>query len=351
MSLEPRIVDAPPDEPFVGVDGHLAGARLELSHWPGNATPRELRHDLSTGAALAFAALPDERRADLVGPARVVANNHFDTDGTLAAFAVLEPERARARARALLAAAAAGDFFAWPDDRALCLDALVNGATDPERSPLAGELAGLAGRARHQRALERLLPALPGLLDGELEPWRALWEAPLAAARADREDLAAAARDDLVHLEWTVWTAERGAVSSRADAPPRFDPGRHALWGASDADRLLVVGPGASGTTYRFLVGTRSWFDLVSRAPLPRPDLARAADALNALEGTRAEDEAAWRAQDVRGASPELWFGTTALEAFSEHSPALRASALEPARVRRVLSDALREGLAALLEG
>ncbi|HVS17431.1 MAG TPA: DUF6687 family protein, partial [Planctomycetota bacterium] len=151
MSFEPRIVDAPPAEPFVGVDGHLAGARLELSHWPGNATPRELRHDLSTGAALAFAALSRERRAALAGGARVVANNHFDTDGTLAMFAVLEPEAARARAAGLLAAAAAGDFFAWPDDRALAIDALVNGATDAERSPLAGELAGLAGSARHQR--------------------------------------------------------------------------------------------------------------------------------------------------------------------------------------------------------
>lgn len=351
MSFEVRIVPAPPDAPFVGVDGHLEGARLELSHWPGNATPRALRHDLSTGAALAFAALAPERRAELAGAARLVANNHFDTDGTLATFAVLEPDGARARSAALLAAAAAGDFFAWPDDRALCVDAIVNGATDAERSPLAAELAGLAGHARHQRALELLLPALPGLLDGELGAWRALWEPALAAAQADREDLAGAARDDLVHLEWTVWTAERGARSTRAGAPRCFDPGRHALWGRSDADRLLVVGPAAAGTTYRFLLGTRSWFDLVSRAPLPRPDLARAAAELNALEGTAPDGEVAWRAQDVGGASPELWFGTREHESFAEHASALRESALDPARVRRVLSDALRESLAALLEG
>jgi hypothetical protein len=339
-------VDEPPREPFVAVDGHLVGAALELSHWPGNTTPRELRHDLSTGAALRFAALAPAQRAELAHGARVVANNHFDTDGTLAMFAVLQPEAACARADALLAAAAAGDFFAWPDDRSLALDAVVGGATDPERSPLAGELAGLAGTARHQRALELLLERLPAMLDGELTPWRALWEAPLAAAQADRADLARAVRDDLVHLEWTVWTAEPLARSTHADAAARFDPGRHALWGASASDRLLVVGPLATGTTYRFLLGTRSWFDLESRAPLPRPDLARLAAELDALEGTASGDEVAWRAQDVRGASPELWFGTRELEHFAEHCAALRPSALSPARVRRTISDGLRTTLA-----
>lgn len=345
MILEPRLVDAPPDEPFVGVDGHLAGAVLELSHWPGNATPRELRHDLSTGAALRFAALEPGRREELVRGARIVANNHFDTDGALATFAVLQCGPAAARSEALLAAASAGDFFAWPDDRALALDAVVGGSTDAQRSPLAPRLAGLAGKARHLRALECLVEALPALLDGELEPWRALWEGPLEAARADRGDLARATRDELVHLEWTVWTAESGARSTREGAPARFDPGRHALWGESQHDRLLVVGPQAAGATYRFLLGTRSWFDLCSRAPLPRPDLSSLAEELNALEGSRAGDEAAWRAQDVRGASPELWFGVRELELFAEHNSALRQSSLAPARVRRAISDALRAAL------
>jgi len=346
VSFEPRLVDEPPREPFVAVDGHLSGAVLELSHWPGNTTPRELRHDLSTGAALRFAALAPAQRAELARGARVVANNHFDTDGAMAMFAVLRPDAALARADALLAAAAAGDFFAWPDDRSLAIDAVVGGATDPERSPLAGELAGLAGTARHQRALELLFERLPALLDGELEPWRALWEGPLAAAQADRSDLAHAVRDDLVHLEWTVWTAEPLARSSRAGAPPRFDPGRHALWGASNCDRLLVVGALASGTTYRFLLSTRSWFDLDSRAPLPRPDLARIASELDRLEGTASGEEVAWRAQDVGGPSPELWFGTSELEHFAEHCDALRPSSLAQAQVRRVISDALRATLA-----
>lgn len=340
MRLEARLVDEPPTQPFVGVDGHLPGAVLELSHWPGNATPRELRHDLSTGAALRFAALEAARREELARGARIAANNHFDTDGVLAMFALLRPEAALPRSEALLAAAAAGDFFAWPDDRAFALDAIVGGATDPEHSPLAARLSGLEGTARHQGALEALLEALPDLLDGRLEPWKALWEAPLEAARAERAELARCSRDELVHLEWTIWTAAGGA---------RFDPGRHALWGSSQSDRLLVIGPGAAGTTYRFLLGTRSWFDLCSQRPLPRPDLARLAEELNALEGTCPEQEAAWRAQDVRGASPELWFGARELEPFAEHNAALRPSALAPARVRRTISDALRAALAAEL--
>jgi len=94
-------------EPVLSVDGAWNAPGLNLSHWPGNTTPKELKHDLSTGIALAFARLPEGRQEELAEGCVALANNHFDTDGVCAMFAVRHPELALPRSEELLAAAAA----------------------------------------------------------------------------------------------------------------------------------------------------------------------------------------------------------------------------------------------------
>ncbi len=331
-------------EPVLCVDGVFGDHPLHLSHWPGNRTPADLRHDLSTGSALAFSRLDDGERARRTAGLVAAANNHFDTDGTCAAWALYHRADALARADALLAVAAAGDFFHLPSEDAFCVDRVIGHVGDARRSPLAAELEGAGDRVRYERATAFLFEHLAGLLDGDLAPFRDLWEPELEDLRADRADLKRAAREDLVHLEWTWWSAPDGARSTRgADV---FDPGRHALFGTTPHDRVLVEGPGAGGTTYRFLLGTRSWFDLVSPPPLPRPSLERLAERLNELEGCDPAAETAWRAQADAGASPELWFGTADHETFAEHAAGcLRPSALAPTRVRAEIADALRAAL------
>ncbi len=350
VELPVRLVRTLPAEPVIFVDGSGSASGLELSHWPGNRTPTELRHDLSTGCALKFARLPQRERERRADGAVAIVNNHYDTDGTCALFAVRHPARALELEAPLLAAARAGDFFQWPDDRSLCIDALVAGLADPEHSPLADVRSGRSDLERHQAATDHLLRELPALLAGEIEPYRKLWEGALRDAHSDRQDLARCTRDDVVHLDWSVWTAEAGARSSRSAAPVQFDPGRHALFGVSSADRALVIGPSASGTTYRLILSTLSWFDLESERKLPRPDLVELCARLNELEGSTAGDEVAWRAEDVAGPSPELWFGRASSERFAEHAPWLAPSRLAPAIARREIAEALRAALLAGLE-
>jgi hypothetical protein len=151
----------------------------------------------------------------------------------------------------------------------------------------------------------------------------------------------------VTHLDLCVWTAPQGRASARPGPTGgselrTFDPGRHPLFGSTRADRVLVIGPKGAGATYRFLLSTLSWFDLVSRKMQPRPDLARLAERLNELEGTGSTDECAWRAQATQSPSPELWFGRADHEMFAEHAPALEPSRLSPPIVRRAIADALR---------
>ena len=346
MELPVRILHGAPAEPVIAVDGafetRLGAPGLALSHWPGNTTPAELRHDLSTGSALAFARLAPARRAELARGCTAIVNNHFDTDGTCALFAVRHPARALELERELLDTAAAGDMFQFPSERALAVDALVAAFADPDRSPIADELRGLDSRARHERATHALLELLPTLLTADLSPWRSLWAERVETASAERAELALASRDDLVHLDWTVWTAKPERFHERA-------PGRHALFGSTPQDRVLFARSTGRGGLYRFVIDTYSWFDLVTRAVLPRPNLEAAATRLNSLEGTGPSDELAWRAQPTGSPSPELWFGSSSLELFAEHNDSLAESRLEPALVRRVLAEAQRDALVAAL--
>ncbi|MCY2961348.1 MAG: hypothetical protein NTY35_14390 [Planctomycetota bacterium] len=343
MHLPIRIVDSVAPERLISVDGAWGQPGLNLSHWPGNATPAELRHDLSTGVALHFARLPLARRNQLAAGCVAIANNHVDTDGICALYAVAHPEAALARADRLLEAAAAGDFFRVPSERAFQFDATVAGLYDEARSPWRDRFAGLGDRERRELVTVELVARLADLLDGDLVEYGDLWAPALEALRGDRADLARAQRDELVHLDIAVYTAPEGLGASRAHARvPHFDPGRHALFGATQADRVLAIGPRGAGATYRFLINTTSWFDLESAPRLERPDLARLADRLNALEGADRLGEVAWRAQATASPSPELWFGRPAAALFAEHAPWLETSRLAPKLVKNEIFDALR---------
>jgi hypothetical protein len=343
LDLPIRIVDAPAPERLISVDGAWGQAGLNLSHWPGNATPAELRHDLSTGIALNFARLAPERRRELAHGCVAIANNHVDTDGVCALFAVAHPAAALAREDRLLEAAWAGDFFRVPSERAFQIDATVTGLFDSARSPWRDRCAGLDAGARREFVARELVARFAEVLDGEGAEYADLWRPALESLRADRADLARAQRDELVHLDIAVFTAPDGMRSSRAIRPtPAFDPGRHALFGATPADRVLVVGPVGAGATYRCVINTTSWFDLASGPRLARPELEALAARLNELEGAASAHDFAWRAQSAATPAPELWFGRADAEMFGEHAPWLAVSRLAPKIVKNELFAGLR---------
>jgi hypothetical protein len=326
-----RIFEGLPEGPVLSVDGAWGAPGLNLSHWPGQKTPPELRHDLSTGCALAFARVPEARQEELARGCTAIANNHYDTDGVLAIFALARPAVALAQSEFLLQAAAAGDLFRFPNERAFALDALIGGLAEPG-SPWEALWAGKSGRAKHEILVRELVERLPWILAGGLEELGELWRPQVERLHADLEALRGATKDEIVHLELAVWTGEHG-----------LDPGRHALFGTSERDRALVLAREAGGTRARLVLNTSSWFELVSRPALPRPDLAALAARLNPLESLAPDAPLAWRAQPIASPAPELWFGRPELGFFAEHNDALAPSRLDPILIKRVVLDSLRE--------
>lgn len=332
MELPLRLVDRPSTERLLSVDGAWDQPGLNLSHWPGNATPPELKRDLSTEIALAFDRLPHERRTEFARGCVAIANNHYDSDGLCAAFAVRHPARALAIEKQLIDVARTGDFFELPDERSFQIDLVLGGLVDPERSPWRARFAATSDRERREFVMREAVAMLDDVITGDLERFEELWRSELERLRSDRVVLAAANRDDVTHLDLCVFTARS----------TDFDPGRHALFGTTNVDRVLAIGAGSVGATYRLVIGTRSWFDLVSRRPLARPSLVTLATRLNELESTSTAGDVGWRHQPTDSPSPELWFGREQPQWFSEHAPFLEQSRLTPAVVRREILEALR---------
>src|SRR5262249_2591290 len=132
-------------QPAISCDGLVPGAALDLTHWQGNHTPAQYKADTSTEIALRFVASPEaaERWAGAV-----VVNNHFDTDGILSAWILLDSDRAMAHRDLLVAAAEAGDFDEWPAlGRGLWLDAAIR--------------TQVAGFVDDETAYRTILPWLP----------------------------------------------------------------------------------------------------------------------------------------------------------------------------------------------
>jgi hypothetical protein len=254
------------EAPAIGCDGLVAGASLELTHWQGNRTPPELKADTSTEIALNFVGRPDAAR----WTGAVVVNNHFDTDGALSVWALLEPELALPQRALLVAAAEAGDFDEWPAiDRGLWLDTAVRTLAVPARDDA--------------EAYALVIPRLAKLvahLDDERALWEHEWQALQSAVRSfDARRVRPERRGGVGLMRHAPGEPEcPGALLAR-----EFLPGtRRYLLAFEQADALFG---------YRYERPRYAWAETVVRPPCPAPD----AEALAAALGPE------WTSDDLPG--------------------------------------------------
>ncbi len=268
----------------VFVDGTEDGFR-SLSHWPGNTTPTALRHDLSTGIALNWARLDADQRETVLGPVKTFANNHYDSDGVLSAFTVMEPEAALPHAPLMLAAAATGDFATWNGAAALAVDLTIMAVTSHPASPLADDLGpDAADLERWSLGYAWLIERLPSILTDPFE-MESLWGRRHATivkqveAVEGRDGVSVEARPEL-DLAVVTTAMPLSNVALHHAAGPLY--------------RVLLVQPGPDGPRYRFHYRDESWFDLVTIHPPARVPLEAIAEELNGREGARPSSLRSW---------------------------------------------------------
>jgi hypothetical protein len=243
--------------PAIGCDGLVPGAALDLTHWQGNRTPPEFKADTSTEIALNFVAAPESESPAWSGA--VVVNNHFDTDGVLACWVLLDPGRSRAHRDLLIAAAEAGDFDEWPaDDRGLRLDAAIRALA-----------RAAADDAEAYAIVLARLPELLASLDDRADLWGDEWDQLQSARQAlEAGALRIGRRDAIVLVQHSPGQAEiPGPLLSRHVSP--------------GVRRVLLAFEHEDGTSsYRYERPRYAWAETVTRPPCPAPDSRALIDAL-----------------------------------------------------------------------
>lgn len=295
------------DLPKLSVDGTVANA-IHFSHWQGNETPAELKADTSTEIALNLVAA--KNRDELTRGIDLVTNNHFDTDGVLSVWTVLNGERASSLRDKLIPAAESGDFSEYTNAAAIRTSIAIQGSDQPSLddkpgSPLGCQLAGrLVGEAE---AYGYVLPEVERLLTNidDYEPlWRAAW------------DRIAAAVESFERGASTVAELGEGKLSLVSLAPEvfsqsGFSPIRHAapftaISRYAKGRLFLITTPLKDGWTYRIDYPYYSWAETIVRPRIPRRDFSALLGELNQKESG---DAGQWKADTSELASAVKFLG------------------------------------------
>lgn len=329
--------------PKLSVDGTVPNS-IHFSHWQGNETPASLKADTSTEIALNLVA--SVQRDELTRGIELVTNNHFDTDGVLSVWTLLQGERALGLRERLIPAAEAGDFSEWTSEDGVRTSIVIQGSDQPVAnevilSPLANQLAGRAVTDERQ-AYELVLPEVERVLTntGDYEPlWRVAWQRIETAMESFERGASTVQEETSAKLSIIMLAPE-------LYGPTGFNPSQHAApyTAISRYARgqlfLIAVPASRGGWFYRVDYPYYSWAETVVRPRIRRRNFAPVVAELNELETEK--DAGRWHLD-----SREL---ASAIK-FLDLSGALGLSSLAPGTVAETLSRALLETDAALAEG
>jgi hypothetical protein len=322
-------------EPKLSVDGTVDNA-IHFSHWKGNQTPASVKADTSTEIALNVVAAAD--RDQLTRGIELVTNNHFDTDGVLSVWSMVNGERALRLREKLIAAAEAGDFCELSTTDGVRASIVIQGSdspTDKSGSPLARHLAG-EEITDEARAYELVLPHVERVItetNAFEELWRDSWMRIETALDSFAKGESRVEEDTQAKLSLVTLAPEVfGAIG--------FDPYHHsapftAISHHAHGELFLIATPLTDGWAYRVDYPYYSWAETVARPSIARRDFSALVSQLNEREQSTT---GRWQIDNS-----EL---SSAIK-FREESGSLAASQLAPDVVADHFRVASSQGLAA----
>jgi hypothetical protein len=295
-----------------------------------------VKADTSTEIALNVVAAPN--RDELTQGIDLVTNNHFDTDGVLSVWSMLNGERALPLRDKLIAAAEAGDFCEFSSVDAVRASIVIQGSDSPidkSGSPLAMKWAG-EDFVDEARSYDLVLPKVEHVLT-HTDFYESLWREPWKRIEIALDSFAkgeSRVDEDLVNKISLV------TLAPTIFGPAGFDPAAHAAPFAAishhaTGNLYVISTPMNNGWAYRVDYPYYSWAETVVRPSIPRPDLGAAINALNEIE---TNETGRWVID-----SSEL---ASAIK-FSDVNNQLTGSRIAPDAVARALADALNEPLSA----
>jgi len=316
------------DIPKLSVDGTVPNS-IHFSHWEGNETPVEVKADTSTEIALNVVSSPN--RARLTKDIELVTNNHFDTDGVLSVWTMLNGDRAVQLRDVLISAAEAGDFLEFTSETGVRASIVIQGpdqagSSNETGSPLVRQLAG--EDVAEARAYDLILPEVERVLTriDDYEPlWRASWDQLAAGIESFESGVSQVSEYPDVRLSLIT-------LSPRLFGPTGFDPSQHgvpfpAISRYAKGELFLIATQAPNGWYYRLDYPYYSWAETVVRPRVKRRDLSGLLKKLNEIEPNQA---GRWQ--------PDASEMTAALK-FLDENRALAPSKISPTDAARMLAE------------
>jgi len=281
--------------PKLSVDGTVDNS-IHFSHWQGNTTPAEVKADTSTEIALNLVASPN--RAALTNGIELVTNNHFDTDGVLSVWTVLNGERALAYRDLLVSAAEAGDFSEYSSDDGVRVSIAIQGSdqaspNNDDGSPLARLLAG-EEIDDDARAYDLVLPEVERLLTN-INDYESLWREGWERVTAAIESFERGESKVTEYSEISLITLAPALFDGTGFSPTRHAAPYTAISKYARGELFVVAISTGSGWFYRLDYPYYSWAETVVRPPVKHRDLSGALQLLNDKESNR---DGRWQMDD-----------------------------------------------------
>ncbi len=252
---------------------------LTLSHWPKSGTPVELKRDTSAEIAFAYLDMPKFHcNVD------VISNNHFDEDGLVGLFTLLDPGFAEKNRELLIDIGTTGDFGTYTNRVAARVVFVLSAFSDPGVSPLVADIFQNPYADKTARLYQELLPMLPDILE-HTDNYRKLWEdedAHLSRSEAYLED-GTIEIEERADVDLAVVRIPDGLLSERSHRfanPVSTVCHPFAICNRTACNRLVLVQGQCMEMQYRY----ESWLQFVSRSIPGRVDLADLCNQLNAEE-------------------------------------------------------------------
>jgi hypothetical protein len=280
------------------VDGKSQRAtRLTLSHWPWNSTPKGLLRDTSTDIVFAYLDAPEHHQN-----IELVSNSHFDEDGLLSMYALVDPENALRYRELMIGASRAGDFAIYTDADAAKLSFVLAAYADPATSPLPAEVFAGADATQVAGLYTHMLQVLPELL-ADVPAQQSYWEEEYAHLQESEVAIAEGkvVIDEVPELELAiVHVPEDMPVRTVRRYLTRWQRSVHpfAVHNVTQCSRLVWIKGDSLEAQYRY----ESWIQLASRRPAKRVDLAGLATRLSDLEAAGGT----WEFEGVNEVAPRL---------------------------------------------
>jgi len=278
--------------PHIMVDSaSVTGTILELSHWPGNKTPNEIKADTSAEICIKFlqSDLWDQyRNIDTVS----VSNDHYDVDGLLSLWSLIYPNEALEKSNLIIDTATCGDFDKFTTHEAvkinMALDFLEARYTQPRIAS-----SNWSTEQITQFIYSNLLDEVNVLLD-DIENYQPLWHKSFDIFEKDRQ-LFDAGKFTIVENSYLDYAVVNG--------PKHLHP---YLVNAATNCSLIVSSQDNRDlfSYYRY----ESFVEMISRKVNPRIYQASLIYDLNEIE----KSHGTWASEDIVTAHPRLKFYTDA---------------------------------------